>query len=494
MILFNIIHDIIIPRKKDNMINELKEISKNNINILSSEDIIKLINKPYLITDIAKEFNITVKEFNKIKKQKGISNILFEDTIRNIETILYYVDINNVYVSDNIRKEITNKLISIFTGSIAKLKNYANELKEYNFSRENIFNDMSKRNIDYEYRINNLSNTIPYINNEIKNLMEKEKDYLLNHNNSKLYNELKEKKQNGKILSKNDLTYDILFELVIIESISNSLIAVLFNMTVNEVKYLRKKNGLSNAHATRLKYYPETILYYAKRNNKDLSGMTWYQYKNEIDKEIIRLQTEKIKKNNNNDNKILTNNIDIGDKITTDIEGEQTTFNVIYSNDKFNSKTSDNNIKRKNNGSRRNQKQESETKIKHGKIGEQIAKLAEINRLKKLGLGHLTKDVNLVAQLDEDITFDGLGYDLISFNDKGEKIVVEVKTCFGKKDRPFFITHKELEVIQGIKKEHDITECIILYLLIDKNNVTIKSITNEEFNELKLKPFLYKIG
>ena len=491
MILFNIIHDIIIPRKKDNMINELKEISKSNINNLSSEDIIKLINKPYLITDIAKEFNITVKELNKIKEQKGISNILFEDTIRNIETILYYVDINNVYVSDNIRKEITNKLISIFTSSIPKLKNYANELKEYNFSRENIFNDMSKKNIDYEYRINNLSNTIPYINNKIKNLMEKEKDYLLNHNNSKLYNELKEKKQNGKILSKKDLTYDILFELVIMENTPNSLIAALFNITVNEVKYLRKKNGLSNAHATRLKYYPETILYYAQKSNEDLSGITWYQYKNKIDKEIIRLQTEKTKKTtNDNDDKIPTNNIDIGDKITTDIEGEKTTFNIFYSNDKFNPKTSDNNIKRKSNGSRRNQKQESETKIKHGKIGEQIAKLAEINRLKKLGLGHLTKNVNLVAQLDEDITFDGLGYDLISFNDKGEKIVVEVKTCFGKKDRPFFITHKELEVIQGIKEEHDITECIILYLLIDKNNVTIKSITNEEFNELKLKPSL----
>ena len=478
------------------MINELKEISKNNINNLSSEDIIKLINKPYLITDIAKEFNITVKEFNKIKKQKGVSNILLEDTIRNIETILYYVDTNNVYVSDNIRKEITNELISIFTGSIPKLKNYTNKLKEYSFSRENIFYDMSKKNIDYEYRINNLSNTIPYINNKIKNLMEKEKDYLLNHNNSKLYNELKEKKQNGKILSKKDLTYDILFELVIIENTPNSLIAALFNMTVNEVKYLRKKNGLSNAHATRLKYYPETILYNAQRNNEDLSDMTWYQYKNDIDKEIIRLQTEKIKKtsNNNDNNKIPTNNIDIGDKITTDVEGKQTTFNIFYSNDKFNPETSDNNIKRKSNGSRRNQKQESETKIKHGKIGEQIAKLAEINRLKKLGLGHLIEKVNLVAQLNEEITFDGLGYDLISFNDKGEKIVVEVKTCFGKKDRPFFITHKELEVIQGIKKEHGITECIILYLLIDKNNVTIKSINNEEFNELKSKPFLYKIG
>ena len=130
MILFNIIHDIIIPRKKDNMINELKEISKNNINILSSEDIIKLINKPYLITDIAKEFNITVKEFNKIKKQKGISNILFEDTIRNIETILYYVDINNVYVSDNIRKEITTISLSIKL-YFSKLLNFNNIINLY---------------------------------------------------------------------------------------------------------------------------------------------------------------------------------------------------------------------------------------------------------------------------------------------------------------------------------------------------------------------------
>ena len=34
-------------------------------------------------------YNITPEEFNKIKKEKGISNIILENTIRNIEFILY---------------------------------------------------------------------------------------------------------------------------------------------------------------------------------------------------------------------------------------------------------------------------------------------------------------------------------------------------------------------------------------------------------------------
>ena len=461
------------------MYHFLVDICKYDPEQITSSKLKQIIKLCGTNLDLVKSYSNFI--LNKPQTNNCLENII--DTKLN-----YYIQSGNKYnlSKDDLRTIILTSSMSIYMLT-PTLISYINNIDEKNVQKGFVC-AVNEKFIEEDFCIDLQSSR------NFSFISKKEKDYLLNHNNSKLYNELKEKKQNGKILSKNDLTYDILFELVIIENTPNSLIAVLFNMTVNEVKYLRKKNKLSNAHATRLKYYPETILYYAKRNNKDLSGMTWYQYKNEIDKEIIRLQTEKIKKNNNNDNKILTNNIDIGDKITTDIEGEQTTFNIFYSNDKFNSETSDNNIKRKSNGSRRNQKQESETKIKHGKIGEQIAKLAEINRLKKLGLGHLTKDVNLVAQLDEDITFDGLGYDLISFNDKGEKIVIEVKTCFGKKDRPFFITYKELEVIQGIKEEHDITECIILYLLIDKNNVTIKSITNEELNELKLKPFLYKIG
>ena len=57
---------------------------KYSIYDLSSEELIKLINKPYLVKEIAEAFNITTREFDNIRKQKEITNIYLEDTIRNI--------------------------------------------------------------------------------------------------------------------------------------------------------------------------------------------------------------------------------------------------------------------------------------------------------------------------------------------------------------------------------------------------------------------------
>lgn len=44
--------------------------NEHNINDLSSEEIIKLMIKPYCIGEIAEAFNITEKEFKNIKKTK----------------------------------------------------------------------------------------------------------------------------------------------------------------------------------------------------------------------------------------------------------------------------------------------------------------------------------------------------------------------------------------------------------------------------------------
>jgi len=35
---------------------------------------------------------------------------------------------------------------------------------------------------------------------------------------------------------------------------------------------------------------------------------------------------------------------------------------------------------------------------------------------------------------------DGLGYDMLSYNDAGQEIYIEVKTTIGRMDAPFFIT------------------------------------------------------
>lgn len=110
-----------------------------------------------------------------------------------------------------------------------------------------------------------------------------------------------------------------------------------------------------------------------------------------------------------------------------------------------------------------------------------------------MGLGDPIKEVQLLAQINEGITFDGMGYDLISLNEFGERICIEVKTNIGKSDKPFFISKKEIEIIEGYKEEFDCTHCFIYYVLIDDTSVTIKKIDFKDFDTYKLEPILYKI-
>ena len=61
------------------------------------------------------------------------------------------------------------------------------------------------------------------------------------------------------------------------------------------------------------------------------------------------------------------------------------------------------------------------------------------------------------------------------------------------KDKPFFITKKELEFLKSFKKEYYCKEWLIYYVLIDGVDVTIKQITREELAKLKLTPVLYQV-
>ena len=100
-------------------------------------------------------------------------------------------------------------------------------------------------------------------------------------------------------------------------------------------------------------------------------------------------------------------------------------------------------------------------------------------------------EVKVVAEVNDEITFDGLGYDIISFNESREHICIEVKTSYGTKDKPFFITQKEIDILEGVCKDYDCKYSIIYYVLINGPDVTIKTITQSEFNELKKEPYLY---
>lgn len=462
----------------------LREYAKNhNINDLTSEDIVKLMTTPYLIRDIADAFNISVKEFNEIRKQKGITNVILENTIRNIEAILAYIDDQNTFISENIKKKIINDFTKDYLIITPKKDFYIKTISEINFTREKILSDIVDKNIDVEYRIKKLDNVIPYIKEQIEILKEKEKKYFYNYNEQKLYKKLKEEKRNGKVFTKDDLTYDILFELAIIENIPDSLVADIYNLTINQLRYLRKKYNLSFKFKAKMEKNPEIIMYGLEDNNMRNEEISNYQYQKLIESVIDNYHYKDI-----NNNK---NNYDYDDEITINIDGKDETYYVTFSDEKFSTSTKSGS--KKHHGTHHNHKKENETKISHGKFGEKIALEAEKKRLEKMGLYDVIKDVKLVAQIDEDITFDGLGYDLISFNEFKEPICIEVKTSYSKKDKAFFISKKELDILQGLKEEYNCQKCMIYYVLVDGVNITIKTIQANDLDDLDITPILYKV-
>ena len=164
-------------------------------------------------------------------------------------------------------------------------------------------------------------------------------------------------------------------------------------------------------------------------------------------------------------------------------------YNITFTTEKYHTNTTKSS--RRSKGSHHNYIKENETKIAHGKVGEKIVLKAEQQKLKNLGFNDLINEVKIVAEVNDEITLDGLGYDIISYNELKERICIEVKTAYGTKDKPFFITQKEIDILEGLCKEYDCKYSVIYYVLIDGLNVKIKTITQSEFNKLKKEPYLY---
>ncbi len=75
-----------------------------------------------------------------------------------------------------------------------------------------------------------------------------------------------------------------------------------------------------------------------------------------------------------------------------------------------------------------------------GRIGEELVLKMEKNKLRKLKLVSLCEKVRWVS----DETKDGAEYDILSFNEKGREIFIEVKTTTGNFDRPFYATSTQV--------------------------------------------------
>jgi hypothetical protein len=85
-------------------------------------------------------------------------------------------------------------------------------------------------------------------------------------------------------------------------------------------------------------------------------------------------------------------------------------------------------------------KEEAESRKKLGDAGETFVYQLQRANVKKYKLGK-GKKVRMVSKLDGD----GLGYDILSYDENGKPMYIEVKTTAGSEDESIFITANELE-------------------------------------------------
>lgn len=117
----------------------LIEYARNHdIYTLTSEDILKLLETPYLISEILTAFNISEKEFAQLRKEKGITNMHLENCVRNIDVVLYYFDNCGKYFSDKIRDKMISILVSVISSAYPKHNFYREKLLELDFSIKNV--------------------------------------------------------------------------------------------------------------------------------------------------------------------------------------------------------------------------------------------------------------------------------------------------------------------------------------------------------------------
>ena len=120
-----------------------------------------------------------------------------------------------------------------------------------------------------------------------------------------------------------------------------------------------------------------------------------------------------------------------------------------------------------------------------GERGELAILQYEKNRLLKAGKKELAKKVRKVSGNN-----DNIGYDIVSYDLKGNEKHIEVKTKSSKKEMlDFYITENELKVAKNDKKHE------IYYLFdITSKNPKLHIVDKKQFKNEYLKPVLYKVN
>jgi hypothetical protein len=109
----------------------------------------------------------------------------------------------------------------------------------------------------------------------------------------------------------------------------------------------------------------------------------------------------------------------------------------------------------------------------------------EQKRLKELGLNVLSENVKHASKEEGD----GLGYDILSYDERGNEKYIEVKTTKHNRDTPFFITDGELK----FSKENPEKYSLYRVYDFDKNSPLFFEETQGDLTKkFKFKPTIYK--
>ena len=157
-----------------------------------------------------------------------------------------------------------------------------------------------------------------------------------------------------------------------------------------------------------------------------------------------------------------------------------------------NLKKSDNENDRKNNKSKKNNTNKNNFSVpnkKVGRAGEEYVFKFEYNKLVKAG----REDLALKIVKQYEILNDFPGYDIKSFNKKGDDMYIEVKSTKSEVKSYFEISRNEVEASEKFKDQY------FIYHVVDvlKNPKIMKSIQNPfkkiEKGEIIMDPFMYQL-
>nr|WP_315224517.1 DUF3883 domain-containing protein [uncultured Flavobacterium sp.] len=126
--------------------------------------------------------------------------------------------------------------------------------------------------------------------------------------------------------------------------------------------------------------------------------------------------------------------------------------------------------------------QESIDKKEIGDAGEELVKQYEINRLKNIGYDDLSVSVKIVK--------DGMGYDILSFDENRKPKYIEVKTTSGKSLTPFYYSINEKLFAEQNKEQYFIYR---LYNYDEESNTADFYIIKNVNENLLMQPIEFKV-